>query len=113
MGDRRGDQEIEAARTSRLFAQVEVREGQSSAQAVPVMATAPGVQASSAGTDQQPGNRTFLEGQPDRATVSSDRIMPRVPLYPSGRDRHRRSIEYENQPRSARSDCRSCHPERL
>ncbi|MFT9090561.1 MAG: TrbI/VirB10 family protein [Gluconacetobacter sp.] len=74
MEDRRGDQEIEAARTSRLFAQVEVREGQS-AQAVPVMATAPGAQASSAGTDQQAGNRAFLAGQSDRATVSPDRIM--------------------------------------
>lgn len=80
MGDRRGDQEIEEARTSRLFAQVEVREGQS-AQAVPVMATAPGVRASSAGTDQQAVNRTFLAGQPDRATVSPDRIMPPASPY--------------------------------
>ncbi|MCH4024725.1 MAG: conjugal transfer protein TrbI [Acetobacter fabarum] len=80
MGDRRGDQEIEAARTSRLFAQVEVREGQS-AQAVPVMATAPGAQASSAGTDQQAGNRAFLAGQPDRATVSPDRIMSPASPY--------------------------------
>ncbi|QHC34708.1 TrbI/VirB10 family protein [Komagataeibacter xylinus] len=80
MGNRRGDQEIEAARTSRLFAQVEVREGQS-AQAVPVMAAAPGVRASSAGTDQQAVNRTFLAGKPDRATVSPDRIMPPASPY--------------------------------
>lgn len=74
MGDRRGDQEIEAARTSRLFAQVEARDGQG-IQVVPVMATAPGAQASSAGTDQQTGNRAYLAGQPDRATVSTDRII--------------------------------------
>ncbi|MFT9221205.1 TrbI/VirB10 family protein [Gluconobacter oxydans] len=74
MGDRRGDQEIEAARTSRLFAQVEARDGQGT-QVVPVVATTPGAQASSAGTDQQTGNRAFLAGQPDRAAVSPDRIM--------------------------------------
>ncbi|OUI80766.1 conjugal transfer protein TrbI [Gluconobacter sp. DsW_056] len=79
MGDRRGDQEIEAARTSRLFAQVEMREGQS-AQTVPAQ-TASGAQASSAGTDQQAGNRNFLAGQPDRATTSPDRIMPPASPY--------------------------------
>lgn len=81
MGDRRGDQEIEAARTSRLFAQIEVREGQGT-QAVAVPAqTVSGVQAPSAGTDQQPGNRAFLAGQPDRATVSPDRIMSPASPY--------------------------------
>ncbi|WP_144880348.1 TrbI/VirB10 family protein [Gluconacetobacter diazotrophicus] len=80
MGDRRGDREIEAARTSRLFAQVEAREGQG-AQAAPVMAVASGAQASLAGTDQQTGNRAFLAGQPDRATVSPDRIMLPAPPY--------------------------------
>ncbi|GBQ11887.1 conjugal transfer protein TrbI [Komagataeibacter rhaeticus] len=81
MGNRRGDQEIEAARTSRLFAQVEVREAQS-AQTVPVSAQATsGAQASSAGTDQQAGNRAFLAGQPDRVTVSPDRIMPPASPY--------------------------------
>ena len=81
MGDRRGEQEIEAARTSRLFAQIEVRERQS-AQAVPVPAqAASGAQASSAGTDQQAGNRAFLMGQPDRATTSPDRIMPPASPY--------------------------------
>ncbi|MFT8421323.1 MAG: TrbI/VirB10 family protein [Gluconacetobacter sp.] len=79
MGDRRGDQEIEAARTSRLFAQIEVREVQS-AQTVPAQA-ASGAQASSAGTDQQAGNRAFLAGQPDRAAVSPDRIMPPASHY--------------------------------
>ncbi|WP_075632281.1 TrbI/VirB10 family protein [Novacetimonas hansenii] len=79
MGDRRGDQEIEAARTSRLFAQIEVREGQS-AQAVPAQAVS-GAQASSLGTDQQAGNRAFLAGQPDRATTSLDRITPPASPY--------------------------------
>ncbi|MFT8646600.1 MAG: TrbI/VirB10 family protein, partial [Gluconacetobacter sp.] len=81
MGDRRGDQEIEAAIASRLFAQIGVRERQS-AQAVPVPAQATsGAQASSAGTDQQAGNRAFLAGQSDRATVSPDRIMPPASPY--------------------------------
>ncbi|KXV60053.1 conjugal transfer protein TrbI [Acetobacter senegalensis] len=80
MGDRRGDQEIEAARTSRLFAQVEAREGQG-AQTIPVMATAPGAQASPTSPDQQTGNRAFLAGPPDRAMASPDRIMPLVSPY--------------------------------
>ncbi|MBF0864309.1 MAG: TrbI/VirB10 family protein [Gluconobacter potus] len=80
MGDRRGDQEIEAARTSRLFAQVEAREGQGE-QAAPVMAVASGAQASLAGTDQQIGSRAFLAGQPDRATTSPDRITPPASPY--------------------------------
>ncbi|AQS89053.1 conjugal transfer protein TrbI [Neoasaia chiangmaiensis NBRC 101099] len=79
MGDRRGEQEMEAARTSRLFAQVEAREGRSG-QVVPAQAVS-GAQASSAGTDQQAGNRAFLAGQPDRATVSPDRIMPPASPY--------------------------------
>ncbi|GBR12504.1 conjugal transfer protein TrbI [Gluconacetobacter liquefaciens] len=80
MGDRRGEQEIEAARTSRLFAQIEAREEQG-AQAVPVMTTTSGVQASPTGTDQQTGNRAFLAGLPDRATVSPDRITPPASPY--------------------------------
>ncbi|MFT8731580.1 MAG: TrbI/VirB10 family protein [Acetobacter fabarum] len=80
MGDRRGDQEIEAARTSRLFAQVEVRDGQGG-QVAPVIATDSGAQATSAGTDQQNGKRAFLAGQPDRATVSPDRITPPASPY--------------------------------
>ena len=79
MEDRRGEQEIEAARTSRLFAQVEAREGRSG-QVVPAQAVS-GAQASSAGTDQQAGNRAFLAGQPDRATVSPDRIMSPASPY--------------------------------
>ncbi|GAA3673984.1 TrbI/VirB10 family protein [Acetobacter lovaniensis] len=78
MGDRRGDQEIEAARTSRLFAQVEVREGRS-AQAAPGAAASQGLTAPSA--DAQAGNRAFLAGQPDRATTSPDRIMPPASPY--------------------------------
>ncbi|GBQ26838.1 TrbI/VirB10 family protein [Gluconacetobacter azotocaptans] len=81
MGDRRGDLEIEAARTSRLFAQVEARDGQGTQVAPGVVATTPGAQASSAGTDQQTGNRAFLAGQPDRATVSPDRIMSPASPY--------------------------------
>jgi len=81
MGDRRGDQEIEAARTSRLFAQIEAREGQG-AQAVSIPAqAASGAQAAQAGTDQQTGNRAFLAGQPDRATVSPDRMTPLASPY--------------------------------
>lgn len=80
MGDRRSDQEIEAARTSRLFAQVEAQEGQS-AQAVPVMVGASGAEASPTGIDQQAGNRAFLAGHPDRATTSPDRIVPPASPY--------------------------------
>ncbi|MFT9297797.1 MAG: TrbI/VirB10 family protein, partial [Gluconobacter sp.] len=80
IGDRRSDQESEAARTSRLFAQVEVRDGQDG-QVAPVMATASGAQASPAGTHQQADNRAFLAGQPDRAAVSPDRIMPPASPY--------------------------------
>ncbi|MFT8775161.1 MAG: TrbI/VirB10 family protein [Gluconacetobacter liquefaciens] len=81
MGDRRGDQEIEAARTSRLFAQIEARDGQT-AQAVSVaVQAASGAQASLAGTDQQAGNRAFLAGQPDRATISPDRIVSPASPY--------------------------------
>ncbi len=80
MGDRRGDQEIEAARTSRLFAQIEARDGRT-AQTIPVMATAPGAQASPTGPDQQTGNRAFLAGQPDRMTVSPDRIVSPASPY--------------------------------
>jgi type IV secretion system protein VirB10 len=58
---------VQAARTSRLFAQVEARDGQGT-QVVPVVATTPGAQASSA-------------GQPDRATVSPDRITPLASPY--------------------------------
>ncbi|ACV75835.1 conjugation TrbI family protein [Zymomonas mobilis subsp. mobilis NCIMB 11163] len=57
-----------------------MRDGQGT-QVVPVMATAPGAPASPAGTDQQTGNRTFLAGQPDRATVSPDRMMPPASPY--------------------------------
>lgn len=81
MGDRRGDQEIEAARTSRLFAQIEARDGQT-AQAVSVaVQAASGAQASLAGTDQQAGNHAFLAGQPDRATISPDRIVSPASPY--------------------------------
>ncbi|GBQ91313.1 conjugal transfer protein TrbI [Acetobacter nitrogenifigens DSM 23921 = NBRC 105050] len=79
IGDRRGDQEVEAARTSRLFAQIEVHDGPT-VQTMPPQA-APGAQASPAATDPQAANRAFLAGQPDRMTVSPDRIVPLASAY--------------------------------
>jgi len=79
--DHRAAQEVEAAIASRLFVQTGERD-RASEQAMP---PAPGAPASlgraSATTGPQAGNLAFLEGQPDRATISPDRIMPLVSPY--------------------------------
>lgn len=69
MGDRRAEQEVEAAIASKLFVQTQNAGRQDSASAP-------------AGTnDRQAANRAFLAGQPDRVTVSPDRLTPPVSPY--------------------------------
>ncbi|OUI98588.1 MULTISPECIES: TrbI/VirB10 family protein [Acetobacteraceae] len=78
--DRRAQQEIEAAIASRLFVQTGDRD-RGADQSSP----APTASVSQANplpaTDPQSGNRAFLAGQPDRMTVSPDRIMPPASPY--------------------------------
>lgn len=78
--DRRAAQEVEAAIASKLFVQTGERDRVSTQP----MSPAPGVPASQGpaapATDAQSGNRAFLAGQPDRMTVSPDRIaLPASP----------------------------------
>ncbi|WP_408736428.1 TrbI/VirB10 family protein [Acetobacter sp. UBA5411] len=79
--DRRAAQEVEAAIASRLFVQTGERD-RASEQATP---PAPGASATqgraSATAGSQAGNLAFLEGQPDRATTSPDRIAPPASPY--------------------------------
>lgn len=79
--DRRTAQEVEAAIASKLFVQTGERDRVSTQAAAPVSgaSTSPGPAAPS--TDAQSGNRAFLAGQPDRMTVSPDRIMPPASPY--------------------------------
>lgn len=79
--DRRAAQEVEAAIASKLFVQTGERD-RGNEQATPPTSGASASQANpSPATDAQSGNRAFLVGQPDRATTSSDRIMPPVSPY--------------------------------
>ncbi|GAB6966862.1 TrbI/VirB10 family protein [Komagataeibacter kakiaceti JCM 25156] len=79
--DHRAAQEIEAAIASRLFVQTGEHD-RASEQAIPPASGAPASQGrASATTGPQAGNIAFLEGQPDRATTSPDRIMPLVSPY--------------------------------
>ncbi|ACI50742.1 conjugation TrbI family protein [Gluconacetobacter diazotrophicus PA1 5] len=79
--DRRAAQEIEAAIASRLFVQTGERD-HASEQAIPPAPGAPATQGRASTTaGPQAGNLAFLEGQPDRATISPDRIMPRASPY--------------------------------
>lgn len=80
MGNQKADQEVEAARTSKLFAQVETHETHDG-QATPVVAPASGGQAASPPTDPQAGNRAFLTGEVDRRTESPDRLQKPVSPY--------------------------------
>ncbi|MFT8420884.1 MAG: TrbI/VirB10 family protein [Gluconacetobacter sp.] len=79
--DRRAAQEVEAAIASKLFLQTGERDRTSQQATSP----APGVPASQGpaapATDAQSGNRAFLAGQPDRMTVSPDRVMAPVSPY--------------------------------
>lgn len=79
--DRRAAQEVEAAIASRLFVQTGERD-RASEQAMPPAPGAPASQGrASATAGPQAGNLAFLEGQPDRATTSADRIIPLVSPY--------------------------------
>lgn len=78
---RRAQQEIDAAIGSKLFAGIETRD-QHEAQAMPAMASGSAdPNRDRADTGAQAGNRAFLAGQPDRQTVSPDRIMPVASPY--------------------------------
>ncbi|KXV79348.1 conjugal transfer protein TrbI, partial [Acetobacter malorum] len=80
--DRRATQEVEAAIASRLFVQTGERD-RASEQAMPSAPGAPATQQGRASTTTGPqvGNLAFLEGQPDRATTSPDRITPPASPY--------------------------------
>ncbi|MCE2564653.1 TrbI/VirB10 family protein [Komagataeibacter sp. FNDCF1] len=79
--DHRAAQEVEAAIASRLFVQTGERD-RASEQAMPPAPGAPATQGPASTTaGPQAGNLAFLEGQPDRATTSPDRIMPLVSPY--------------------------------
>jgi type IV secretory pathway VirB10-like protein len=79
--DHRAAQEVEAAIASKLFVQTEERD-RVSQQATSPAPGAPVSQGSAApANDPQSGNRAFLAGQPDRATISPDRIVPPASPY--------------------------------
>ena len=79
--DRRAAQEVEAAIGSKLFVQTGERD-HANEQARPPAPGVPATQGPPApATDAQSGNRAFLAGQPDRMTVSPDRIMPPASPY--------------------------------
>ena len=82
IGDRRAEQEVEAAIASKLFVQTQEAGQQESASApssIPTGNNAPAAPAST--NDRQAANRAFLAGQPDRVTVSPDRLAPPVSPY--------------------------------
>ncbi|MBS0985904.1 TrbI/VirB10 family protein [Acetobacter thailandicus] len=81
--DYRAAQEVEAAIASRLFVQTGTgTRDQPGEMPSPAMGTASASQGPAApSADAQAGNRVFLAGQPDRATISPDRIMPLVSPY--------------------------------
>ncbi|MFT9349568.1 MAG: TrbI/VirB10 family protein [Gluconobacter japonicus] len=79
--DHRAAQEVEAAIASRLFVQTGEHD-RASEQAMPPVPGAPASQGQASATARpQAGNLAFLEGQPDRATVSFDRITPPASPY--------------------------------
>ncbi|GBQ20964.1 conjugal transfer protein TrbI [Gluconacetobacter sacchari DSM 12717] len=78
---RRAQQEVDAAIGSKLFASIEAREPHDG-QPIPTLTSAsPGQGQGTADTGPQAGNRAFLAGQPDRQTLSPDRIMPLASPY--------------------------------
>lgn len=82
MGDRRAEQEVEAAIASKLFVQTQDAGRQDSAYAPALPSAggnAPAVPA--VANDRQAANRAFLAGQPDRVTVSPDRLAQAVSPY--------------------------------
>lgn len=82
MGDRRAEQEVEAAIASKLFVQTQDAGRQDSVSAPASLATGNNAPSAPAGTnDRQAGNRAFLAGQPDRVMVSPDRLALPVSPY--------------------------------
>lgn len=82
MGDRRAEQEVEAAIASKLFVQTQNAGRQDSASAPALPSTGNNPPSAPAGTnDRQAANRAFLAGQPDRVTVSPDRLTPPASPY--------------------------------
>ncbi|MBV1824819.1 TrbI/VirB10 family protein [Komagataeibacter oboediens] len=82
MGDRRAEQEVEAAIASKLFVQTQDAGRQDSVPVPALPSTGNNAPAASAGTnDRQAANRTFLAGQPDRVTISPDRLTQPVSPY--------------------------------
>lgn len=82
MGDRRAEQEVEAAIASKLFVQTQDAGRQDSASAPTLPSTGNNAPTALASTnDRQAANRAFLAGQPDRVTVSPDRLALPVSPY--------------------------------
>ncbi|NVN37743.1 TrbI/VirB10 family protein [Komagataeibacter swingsii] len=82
MGDRRAEQEVEAAIASKLFVQTQDAGRQDSESAPTLPATENSAPAAPAATnDRQAANRAFLAGQPDRVMVSPDRLTLPVSPY--------------------------------
>ncbi|NIE81483.1 TrbI/VirB10 family protein [Asaia sp. As-1742] len=75
---RRAQQEVDAAIGSKLFASVEARDPHDG-QVIP--APIADRRQDPVGNGVQAGNLAFLAGQPDRQTISSDRIMPVASPY--------------------------------
>lgn len=82
MGDRRAEQEVEAAIASKLFVQTQDAGRQDSVPAPASPSTGNDAPVAPASTnDRQVANRAFLAGQPDRVTVSPDRLALPVSPY--------------------------------
>jgi type IV secretion system protein VirB10 len=79
--DRRAAQEVEAAIASRLFVQTGEHDRASEQATLPASGVPASQGQASATARPQAGNLAFLEGQPDRATVSFDRITPPASPY--------------------------------
>ncbi|GBR04496.1 TrbI/VirB10 family protein [Acetobacter oeni] len=82
MGDHRAEQEVAAAIASKLF--VQTRDGGRQDNELPIVAPATGgtaTAAQSGASDRQAANRAFLAGEPDRVTVSPDRLTPPTSPY--------------------------------
>ncbi|MBY4639164.1 conjugal transfer protein TrbI [Gluconacetobacter entanii] len=82
MGDHRAEQEVAAAITSKLF--VQTRDGGRQDNELPIVAPATRANATAAqsgANDRQAANRAFLAGEPDRVTVSPDRLTPPTSPY--------------------------------
>ncbi|MFE8874164.1 TrbI/VirB10 family protein [Acetobacter persici] len=78
---RRAQQEIDAAIGSKLFASVDVRDQHDGQSASSAASASPGQGAGTTDTGPQAENRAFLAGQPDRQTISPDRILPLISPY--------------------------------